>query len=87
MMEQLHSYINSYDIIGLRDFWTFLETHLFSLFDVTYSTCIQKLSSCILRVYLVNAIQCNRQDKVMEFFEKLAGQLQNQNEWKDWFGE
>jgi len=33
----------------------------------------------------VTAHTSNRPDKVSEFFNKLAGDLQQQSEWKDWF--
>ncbi len=37
-------------------------------------------------MYLVNASSNGKQEKVQEFFEKLGSDLQNQSEWKDWFG-
>ena len=38
------------------------------------------------RLFVVNALQNNRQDKVTEFFEKMCSEIQNQAEWKEWFG-
>ena len=48
---------------------------------------VRKLEACILKLYVVNMIQTNKQDKLTEFFEKMASELQNQSEWRDWFGE
>ena len=38
-------------------------------------------------MYLVNASVNSKPEKIIEFFEKLGSELQNQPEWKDWFGE
>ena len=35
---------------------------------------------------MVNAVQNGKLEKVSEFYEKLAPDLQHQAEWKDWFG-
>lgn len=40
----------------------------------------------LLKFYVVNAVQSGRSDKVSEFFEKMASELQHQSEWKEWFG-
>lgn len=47
---------------------------------------VKKIEHSLLRMYLVNAIINSKQDKVLEFFEKMGPELQNQQEWKDWFG-
>ena len=44
------------------------------------------MESSLLRMYLVNASVNGKQEKIIEFFEKLGSELQNQSEWKDWFG-
>lgn len=44
------------------------------------------MENSLLRMYLVNASMNGKQEKVQEFFEKLGSELQNQPEWKDWFG-
>jgi len=85
-MDQIHSYINNYDIVSLRDYWSFLEQHLFSHVDAPYTSVLHKLSNNLLRFYLVNALQSGRNDKVTEFFDKLTLQLQTHPEWRDWFG-
>lgn len=45
------------------------------------------MESSLLRMYLVNASVNSKPEKIIEFFEKLGSELQNQPEWKDWFGE
>jgi len=85
-MEQIHAYINSFDISALRDYWSMLEQCVFTHTDNVQSTAVRKLWTSVLRIYLVNAIQAGRTDKIAEFFDKLAATLNTQSEWKDWFG-
>ena len=40
----------------------------------------------LLKYYIVYALQNNRQEKVLDCFEKLGADLQLQSEWKEWFG-
>jgi len=86
IMEQIHSHINSFDIAGLRDYWSMLEQFVFVHTDKVQSAAVRKLWTSILRTYLVNAVQAGRTDKITEFFDKLASTLNTQPEWKDWFG-
>ena len=86
-MEQIHFYMSSFDIVGLHDYWTFLDQHLFSHLELMYASCVRKLTTGILRLYIIGAIQAGRNDKVVEFFEKMTPQLHGQVEWKDWFSE
>jgi len=85
-MEQIHTYINLFDIGALRDYWTMLEQFVFVHTDKVQAAAVHKLWTSILRVYLVNAIQAGRTDKLTEFFDKLAATLNTQPDWKDWFG-
>jgi len=87
IMEQIHSHINSFDIAGLRDYWSMLEQFVFVHTDKVQSAAVRKLWTSILRIYLVNAVQAGRTDKITEFFDKLASTLNTQPEWKDWFGQ
>lgn len=36
-------------------------------------------------MYLVNAVFNNKAEKITEFFKLMTPELQNQNEWKEWF--
>ena len=46
---------------------------------------VRKLETSILRLYVVNTIQTNKHEKLTEFFEKMASDLQSQTEWREWF--
>ncbi|XP_064631219.1 WD repeat-containing protein 91-like [Lineus longissimus] len=85
IIDQLHSYVNSYDLISLRDYWNYLDSHIFSRLEQTYTSSIRKLEVSLYRWYLVNDVLTNRPDKVTEFFEKMAPEIQSQSEWKEWF--
>lgn len=85
IMEQIHVYITTFDICGLRDYWSMLEQFVFGHTDKVQSAAVRKLWTSILRIYLVNAVQAGRTDKITEFFDKLASSLNTQAEWKDWF--
>jgi len=37
-------------------------------------------------MYLVNAAVNGKQDKIQDFFVKMAPELQGHSEWKEWFG-
>uniref|UniRef100_A0A8C3DVZ5 WD repeat-containing protein 91 n=1 Tax=Corvus moneduloides TaxID=1196302 RepID=A0A8C3DVZ5_CORMO len=74
-----------YDLAALRDYWSYLDRRLFSRLEDVYRPTVNKLKTSLFRYYLVHAIQNGRNDKAQEFFLKLASELQNQAEWKDWF--
>ena len=44
-------------------------------------------TSYFSRWYVINAVQNGRTEKVVEFFDKMASDIQSQSEWRDWFGE
>lgn len=48
-------------------------------------TGVRKLETSILRLYVINTIQTNKSEKLTEFFEKMAADLQSQIEWREWF--
>lgn len=83
--EQLFSYISSHDIQGLRDYWGYLDSKLFARLENCFSSCIRKLESGLLKLYLVHAHQNGRHEKVVDFFEKLSSELQKIHEWREWF--
>ncbi len=88
LVDQIFSYIHSYDLNALLDFWSYLEQKYFSQITVksTNNTVLsKKFELSIMRYYLVNAVKNNRNDKATEFFEKQATALQLQPEWKEWF--
>ncbi|KAH8263983.1 hypothetical protein KR038_000076 [Drosophila bunnanda] len=85
IVEQFSNAIQSYDLQALRSLWLHLDHNLFSKLEHTYAVAVKKLENSLLKYYLVTAYSNNRADKVSEFFNKMAGELQQQSEWKDWF--
>ncbi|XP_033757120.1 WD repeat-containing protein 91-like isoform X2 [Pecten maximus] len=85
LVEQLYSYIVTYDLASLREFWNNLNHRLFSRLEQRYMPSVRKLEVGLLKFYIVYASQNNHQDKVREFFEKMTPEIQNQPEFKDWF--
>ncbi len=47
---------------------------------------VRKFEASLLKRYVINAVQNNKRDKVLEFFEKMTPEIQGQSEWRDWFG-
>lgn len=86
IVEQLVSFVSLYDLQGIRDYWSYLRKRFFSRLDNAHYLKAQKLEKCLYRFYLVNAVQTAKSEKVTEFFEKMASDLQNQSDWKEWFG-
>ena len=86
IVDQLYQYISSYDIVGIRDYWGYLDERFFKRLDYQHNSNVKKLETCLLRLYIVHALQNSKNDKVVEFFEKFTGELQTQPEWKEWFG-
>lgn len=50
-----------------------------------FSLAVRKLESSLLKLYLVTAYTSGKQDKITEFFNKLATELHSYSEWKEWF--
>ena len=86
VVDQLCSYIASYDLSSLRDAWSHLDQRVFSRLEHQFIPTVRKLEGGLLKMYVMNTIQTNRNDKLLEFFEKMSLELQNQPEWKEWFG-
>uniref|UniRef100_F7G5G2 WD repeat-containing protein 91 n=1 Tax=Ornithorhynchus anatinus TaxID=9258 RepID=F7G5G2_ORNAN len=85
IVEQLQQFVQAYDLAALREYWSYLERHLFSRLEDVYRPTVGKLKTSLFRYYLVYTIQTSRNDRAQEFFTKQATELQNQAEWKDWF--
>lgn len=85
IVEQLQSYVTSYDLSSLYDYWAYLNHRLFSRLEQRYMSSVRKLEVGLLKYYVTYASQTNKTDKVLEFFERMATELQNQTEFKDWF--
>ncbi|XP_042238421.1 WD repeat-containing protein 91-like isoform X3 [Homarus americanus] len=85
LVDQVLSSIQTYDLIGLRELWAHLDRRIFARLPHTLLPCVRKLETSILRLYVINTIQTNKPDKLVEFFEKMAPDLQSQSEWREWF--
>ncbi|CAF2646133.1 unnamed protein product [Rotaria sp. Silwood2] len=87
--EQLTLYINQFDINNLIDYWTQIEQRLLSTLIIRsqqQTNVLTKIRTNLYRCYLIHAIQSSKMDKIHEFFDRLAKNLQQSNEWtKDWF--
>lgn len=79
-------YIYNYDLISLRELWGHLDTRMFCRLESHFTPAIRKLENAVLKMYLVNAAVNGKQDRIQEFFTKMASELQGHSEWKEWFG-
>ena len=86
IVEQLMAYVGSHDLQHLREYWAHLNHRFFSRLEQRYAASVRKLEVSLLKLYIVNAHQNNRQDRVRDFFEKIGPELQNQLEFREWFG-
>ncbi|KAI8044966.1 WD repeat-containing protein 91 [Drosophila gunungcola] len=85
ILEQFNNAVQTSDLQALRSLWFHLDNNIFSKLEHTYAVAVKKLENSLLKYYLVTAYSSNRAEKVSEFFTKMAGELQQQSEWKDWF--
>ncbi|KAL8579039.1 hypothetical protein ACOMHN_035978 [Nucella lapillus] len=85
IVEQLITYVGSHDLQHLREYWAHLNQRFFSRLEQRYAPSVRKLEVSLLKLYVVSAQQSNRQDRVRDFFEKIGSELQNQQEFRDWF--
>ncbi|KAJ0173978.1 hypothetical protein K1T71_010124 [Dendrolimus kikuchii] len=88
IIEQIVHYINVSDLSGLKEYWSHLDSLVFSKLEVHVQPAVRKLEYSLYKLYLVTAAQSTggvRNEKVSEFFAKMLPELQGQNEWRDWF--
>ncbi|RHZ88203.1 hypothetical protein Glove_25g53 [Diversispora epigaea] len=86
IIDELYSFITKSDINGLLDYWKYLNQRYFSRLDARFLGCVKKFETCLLRYYLVYAIQQKREDIVFEFFKTFGTELSGNAEWSKWFG-
>lgn len=86
IVDQLLLHVYNYDLVGLKEAWNHLNARLFIRLEQHFAPTVKKLENAVLKFYLVNASENNKQDKITEFFTKLTSELVGQNEWKEWFG-
>ncbi|XP_053505092.1 WD repeat-containing protein 91 [Ictalurus furcatus] len=85
IIDQLHQFIQSYDLAGLKEYWSYLDHRFFSRLEDVYRPTVNKLRTSLFRYYLVFSVQTKNLEKTQEFFQKQALDLQGQAEWRDWF--
>ncbi|XP_054723207.1 WD repeat-containing protein 91-like [Uloborus diversus] len=85
IVEHLSSCIVNLDLTALREAWAHLDQRFFSRLEYSFLGTARKLEVALLRMYLVTCISSGRQDKLLDFFEKMTPDLQGQPEWKEWF--
>ena len=88
--DQLLSYVYSYDLNGLLDYWSYLDHKFFSKITLklsnTSSTALtRKYELFLLRFYLIHALQTSKTEKAYELFENYGYKLQSQSEWREWY--
>ncbi|KAF4077032.1 hypothetical protein AMELA_G00203460 [Ameiurus melas] len=85
IIDQLHQFIQSFDLAGLKEYWSYLDHRFFSRLEDVYRPTVNKLRTSLFRYYLVFSVQSKNLEKTQEFFQKQAVDLQGQAEWRDWF--
>ncbi|KAG0214526.1 WD repeat-containing protein 91 [Mortierella sp. NVP41] len=85
IIEELFSSIAAMDLNALLDHWRYLDVRYFSRLDHRFAGSVRKFELCLLRYYLIYAIQHKKREKVVEFFEIHGAELQGNPEWVRWF--
>ncbi|KAG0049897.1 WD repeat-containing protein 91 [Gryganskiella cystojenkinii] len=85
IIEELFASIASMDLSTLLEHWRYLDIRYFSRLDHRFAGSVKKFELCLLRYYLIYAIQHKRRDKVVEFFDVHGAELQGNPEWVRWF--
>uniref|UniRef100_A0A673MR56 WD repeat-containing protein 91 n=1 Tax=Sinocyclocheilus rhinocerous TaxID=307959 RepID=A0A673MR56_9TELE len=83
IIDQLQQLIQSFDLTGLKEYWTYLDRRLFSRLEDVYRPTVNKLRTSLYRFYIIHTVQ--NTEKTQEFFLKQVLELQAQPEWRDWF--
>ncbi|KAI8091447.1 uncharacterized protein B0P05DRAFT_265373 [Gilbertella persicaria] len=85
IMEELLGAIASGDIQALIDYYRYLDLRFFSRLESRFQRTIKKFELCLLRHYLIHAIQHKKREKVIEFFDIYGPELHGKPEWSQWF--
>eukprot|EP00116_Pleurobrachia_bachei_P003523 sb/3463785/ len=83
--DHLLSFVHQYDLIGLKDYWGYLNKRFFKRIPSTsVVNTLVRLETYLFRYYIVYAHQSQKSDKVTEFFEQFDS-WGNRESWRDWF--
>ncbi|KAI8341688.1 hypothetical protein BC941DRAFT_414230 [Chlamydoabsidia padenii] len=85
ILEELLSFVTNGDVNGLVEYYRYLDLRFFSRLDTRFQQTVKKFELCLLRHYLVHAIQHKKRDKVKEFFDVYGPDLHGTSEWSQWF--
>ncbi|KAG0021553.1 WD repeat-containing protein 91 [Podila clonocystis] len=85
IIEELFASIAAMDLNALLEQWRYLDLRYFSRLDHRFAGSVKKFELCLLRYYLIYAIQHKRREKVVEFFDFHGAELQGNAEWVRWF--
>lgn len=84
-MERLRTAVVASELNQMLETWNFLQDNIFKRIEPSKQAAITTFKHELYRWYLATAAQAKRHDKITEFFDTLAGQLQSLQEWRDWF--
>ena len=80
-------YVPKFHADSLLALLAFFKHYLSSSSDAPLASTLSKLETSLLRFYVVHAVQCNRNDKVVDFFTLYGAELlQRSQDWTNWFG-
>ncbi|ORZ25829.1 hypothetical protein BCR42DRAFT_401016 [Absidia repens] len=85
ILEELLFFVTSGDVNGLVEYYRYLDIRFFSRLDTRFQQTVKKFEHCLLRHYLVHAMQHKKRDKVKDFFEIYGSDLHGTSEWSPWF--
>ncbi|KAM3580676.1 hypothetical protein VKS41_006739 [Umbelopsis sp. WA50703] len=85
IIEELFGFVQNSDISNLMDYWRYMDTRYFSRLDSRFQRTVKKFELCLLRYYLIHAMQAKRREKVIEFFDTYGAELHENPEWLKWF--
>ncbi|KAI9468260.1 MAG: hypothetical protein EXX96DRAFT_591450 [Benjaminiella poitrasii] len=85
IVDELLGAIANGDIQALVDYYRYLDLRFFSRLDNRFQRTIKKFELCLLRHYLIHAIQHKKRDKVIEFFDVYGTEIHGKPEWSQWF--
>lgn len=85
IVEFIMTCVNGHDLGTLLELFNHLNCNIFSKLEANFATAVKKLQYGVYKLYLVTAHNNNKSDKITEFFQKLASELQAVPEFKDWF--
>lgn len=57
IIDQLQQFIQNYDLVGLKEYWSYLDHRLFSRLEDVYRPTVNKLRTSLFRYYLVCTVQ------------------------------